>query len=101
MTRLAGDSPRRLGPAFTDALQYAAELHGHQTRKGGEIPYVGHLLSVAALVIDDGGTEDQVIAALLHDAAEDQGGKPRLAEIGRRFGPDVEAVVKACSDTAL
>jgi len=58
---------------FSEALAYTADLHRHQRRKGGEIPYVGHLLSVAGLVIEGGGTETQVIAALLHDAVEDQG----------------------------
>lgn len=92
------DSPR-LGDRFTEALRYAADLHATQTRKGGDIPYIGHLLSVAGLVIGDGGDETQVIAALLHDAAEDAGGEKTLAEIRARFGDDVAAIVAECSDT--
>ena len=67
--------PPRLGPRFDRALALARELHGNQVRKGTEIPYVSHLMGVASLVIDDGGDEDEAIAALLHDAVEDQGGK--------------------------
>ena len=63
---------------FDDALVYASRLHREQTRKGSDIPYVAHLLAVCSLVIEHGGSEDQAIAALLHDAAEDQGGEPRL-----------------------
>ena len=66
---------------FVEALRYAAELHQFQRRKGKGQPYVGHLLGVAAIVIQHGGGEDQVIAALLHDAVEDQGGLPRLDEM--------------------
>lgn len=65
----------RLGERFDDALVYAARLHATQLRKGTDIPYVAHLLSVAALVLEDGGDEDQAVAALLHDAIEDQGGR--------------------------
>jgi (p)ppGpp synthase/HD superfamily hydrolase len=81
------------------AVEMAFKLHGAHTRKGSGVPYVGHLLGVASLVIDDGGDEDQVIAALLHDGPEDQGGRRTLTEIGRRFGPQVVAIVEACTDT--
>src|ERR1700757_1759787 len=89
----------RLTEKFRQALTYAAEKHHRQTRKGGDIPYIGHLLSVAGLVIEAGGTETQAIAALLHDAAEDQGGEETLAQIRERFGADVERIVAECSDT--
>jgi (p)ppGpp synthase/HD superfamily hydrolase len=89
----------RLTTRFTQALTYAHELHKSQLRKGGQIPYFGHLLSVAGLVIEADGSETQAIAALLHDAAEDQGGKKTLAEIKARFGPEVAQIVKECSDT--
>jgi (p)ppGpp synthase/HD superfamily hydrolase len=89
----------RLTEEFAEALKYAAELHRTQTRKGGNIPYVGHLLSVAGLVIEAGGSQPQAIAALLHDAAEDQGGQETLNEIGRTFGPEVADIVAQCSDT--
>lgn len=83
---------------FEEALVYAAQLHARQRRKGGDTPYVGHLLAVAALVIEHGGDENQAIAALLHDAIEDQGGEPTRREIARRFGDDVAAIVEGCTD---
>jgi (p)ppGpp synthase/HD superfamily hydrolase len=92
-------STPELSERFDDALTYASRLHRTQTRKGGEIPYVGHLLSVASLVIEGGGTETQAIAGLLHDAVEDQGGAPVLAEIREKFGDDVATIVAECSDT--
>lgn len=84
---------------FVEALGYAAELHLHQRRKGKGQPYVGHLLGVAAIVIQHGGGEDEVIAALLHDAVEDQGGLPRLDEIREKFGERVARVVDGCTDS--
>ena len=84
---------------FDDALTYAADLHRTQLRKGGGIPYLGHLLSVASLVIEGGGSEDQAIAGLLHDAVEDQGGPQTLAEIRDKFGDHVADIVDQCSDT--
>lgn len=85
---------------YDEALGYAAQLHRTQTRKGGGgVPYIGHLLSVSGLVIEGGGTEDQAIAGLLHDAVEDQGGAPTLAEIRSRFGDNVATIVQECSDT--
>jgi len=89
----------RLTPRFTEAMAYAAEKHANQTRKASDIPYLGHLLSVAGYVIEAGGTETEAIAALLHDAAEDQGGEPTLAEIQQKFGVDVASIVAECSDT--
>jgi (p)ppGpp synthase/HD superfamily hydrolase len=88
----------RLGTRFRSALGYAATVHATQRRKGTDLPYLGHILAVAALVIEDGGTETEAIAALLHDAAEDAGGRERLAEIERRFGPDVAAIVSTLTD---
>lgn len=89
----------RLTPKFVEAMAYAAEKHGTQTRKGSDIPYLGHLLSVAGYVIEADGTETEAIAALLHDAAEDQGGGETLAEIRKKFGADVASIVAECSDT--
>jgi (p)ppGpp synthase/HD superfamily hydrolase len=88
-----------LGQRFEQALQFAAATHRSQVRKGSGTPYVGHLLGVCSLVIEDGGDEDEAIAALLHDAAEDQGGEEMLGEIRGRFGNDVADIVAACSDT--
>ncbi len=88
-----------LTPRFEEALLYANRLHATQTRKGSDVPYVSHLLAVASLVLEAGGDEDAAIAALLHDAAEDQGGLETLAEIQHRFGDAVADIVAACSDT--
>jgi (p)ppGpp synthase/HD superfamily hydrolase len=88
-----------LSGQFSKALVYAELKHHNQVRKGGDIPYVGHLLSVASLVINDGGSEAQAIAALLHDCVEDAGGPPTLAEIADNFGPEVARIVDQCSDT--
>lgn len=95
-------SEPRDGPAprFQEALAYAAGLHADQKRKGGEeIPYIGHLLGVCSLTLEAGGDEDQAIAALLHDAAEDQGGRETLESIRRRFGDRVAGIIEACTDT--
>jgi (p)ppGpp synthase/HD superfamily hydrolase len=88
-----------LGPRFNDAILYALELHAEQKRKGSGTPYVAHLLSVAALVIEDGGDEDQAIAGLLHDAVEDQGGRETMDAIRRRYGERVADIVHGCTDT--
>ncbi|MDO8476146.1 MAG: HD domain-containing protein [Candidatus Rokubacteria bacterium] len=101
MTATAADSSPgvpALTHRFEQALIYACHVHGGQTRKETTIPYIGHLLSVASLVIEDGGDEDEAIAALLHDAVEDQGGKPRLDDIRTRFGEKVARIVKGCTD---
>ena len=87
------------GEKFGEALSYAARVHRHQRRKGTQVPYVTHLLAVAAIVGENGGTEDEVVAALLHDAPEDQGGETRLAEIRERFGAEVSDIVAGNSDT--
>jgi (p)ppGpp synthase/HD superfamily hydrolase len=84
---------------FEEALRFAAHLHARQKRKGTPVPYVAHLLSVASLVLENGGDEDQAIAALLHDAVEDQGGLPTLQEIHRLFGGRVARIVDGCSDS--
>jgi (p)ppGpp synthase/HD superfamily hydrolase len=89
----------RLTPKFVEAMAYAAEKHATQTRKGSDTPYLGHLLSVAGFVIEADGTETEAIAALLHDAAEDQGGEATLAEIREKFGDEVAEIVGECSDT--
>jgi (p)ppGpp synthase/HD superfamily hydrolase len=83
---------------FEDALVYANRLHALQTRKGTGIPYLSHLLAVAGLVLENAGDEDEAIAALLHDAVEDQGGQETLSEIRRRFGNRVANIVEECTD---
>ncbi len=91
----------RLGKRFRDALTYAARLHAAQLRKGTSIPYVSHLLAVAAIAIEHGADEDEAIAALLHDAVEDQGGRRRLLDIRRKFGGKVAAIVEGCTDATV
>ena len=85
-------------PRFDEALAYASRLHAGQARKGTGVPYVAHLLAVAAIVLEHGGGEDEAIAALLHDAVEDQGGASTRAKIRRRFGDNVAAIVDGCTD---
>ncbi|HYN77471.1 MAG TPA: HD domain-containing protein [Lamprocystis sp. (in: g-proteobacteria)] len=96
----------RLSERFFAALHYAAELHNRQLRKGTSAPYISHLMAVASLVLEHGGGEDEAIAALLHDAIEDQaehrGGAAALrAEIGDRFGVTVLGIVNACTDAEV
>lgn len=86
----------RLGHRFDEALGWASELHRSQLRKGTDIPYLSHLLAVASLVLEDGGDEDEAIAALLHDAVEDT--DVTVADVEQRFGRPVAAIVEACTD---
>ena len=82
-------------------MVYAHQVHQNQRRKGTGIPYIAHVLGVAALAIEYGATEDEAIAALLHDAAEDGGGEATLAEIRARFGDAVADIVLGCSDSLV
>lgn len=90
---------RPLTDRFERALIYATHVHGGQTRKGTQTPYMAHLMAVASTVLDYGGDEDLAIAALLHDSAEDQGGRGRLEDVRHRFGARIPKVVEACSDS--
>lgn len=85
-------------PRLADALAFALDKHGTQARKGTTVPYATHLLAVAARVGESGGSEDEMVAALLHDAVEDGGGSPVLVEIGERFGRTVAEIVDGCTD---
>jgi (p)ppGpp synthase/HD superfamily hydrolase len=91
--------PRPLGPRFRKAMVYAARLHAQQARKGTDQPYIGHLMGVAALVLRYGGVEDEAIAAMLHDAVEDQGGRATLDAIRGKFGERVARIVEGCTDS--
>lgn len=84
---------------FEAALVLAHQVHHGQTRKGTGIPYIAHILGVAAIALEYGADEDLAIGALLHDAAEDGGGEARLAEIRARFGDAVGDIVLGCSDS--
>ncbi len=91
-----------LTATFHDALGFAFERHRFHFRKGSRVPYLSHLMGVCALVLEHGGSQDQAIAALLHDAVEDAApgqGPEVLHAIGDQFGADVQTIVKACSDT--
>jgi len=88
----------RLSHRYKNALDLCFELHQNQTRKGSGVPYLTHLLTVSSLVLENGGDEDQAIAALLHDAVEDQGGLETLELIRERFGEDVAEIVEGCTD---
>ncbi len=99
---------RTLDPSFHDdfarALEFATRLHAGQYRKGTDIPYVAHLLAVASLVLEYDGGRDEAIAALLHDAVEDQshefpGQAAALRErIRGEFGDSVLTIVNGCTD---
>ena len=100
----AGSNDLYLTGKFTSAIEYARHLH-IERRKGSGIPYMAHLLGVAALVMGEAGhepfpvTEDMVVAALLHDAVEDHGGTPRLNDIEANFGANVARMVAGLSDS--
>jgi len=98
---IATNEPRWVpGDRFFRALEYAVHLHAHQSRKNRQRdPYVAHLFAVAALVIEDGGSEEETIAALLHDAAEDHGGLATLTQIRQQFCDEVARIVDGCSDS--
>ncbi|MEZ6141696.1 MAG: HD domain-containing protein [Zavarzinella sp.] len=83
---------------FDLALLFTSRIHRKQSRKGTNVPYISHLLSVCALVLEHGGNEDQAIAALLHDAPEDQGGQGILDRIQHTFGSKIAALVAACGE---
>ena len=96
---MGDDLHMRLGPRFDDALAFAARVHAADIRKGTRVPYIAHPLAVCALVLLDGGDEDEAVAALLHDTLEDH---PQLAPqevIAARFGTKVLEIVQECSDT--
>src|SRR6476469_1780627 len=88
-----------LSNRFSEALTYAAELHATQLRKGSGVPYIAHLLGTASIALEYGASEDEAIAALLHDAIEDQGGATTREAIRRRFGDTVTAIVDGCTDS--
>jgi (p)ppGpp synthase/HD superfamily hydrolase len=99
MMRAVEESSMELTERFDAAFLLASELHRQQMRKSSVIPYLSHLMAVSALVLEHGGTEDEAIAGLLHDAVEDQGGPPTLERIRDQFGDVVAELVSALSDT--
>lgn len=97
----SSDVQPRYSPAYIKALGYAATLHATQTRKSTDVPYISHLMIVSAYVWEAGGDETTAIAALLHDAVEDQGGHRTLSEIRELFGVAVADIVESCSDSIV
>lgn len=88
-----------LSSRFVHALQFAGHIHAGQRRKGGDVPYMSHLMAVSALVLDYAGTETEAIAGLLHDSAEDCGGRTMLEQVKNTFGDAVAKIVEGCTDT--
>ena len=86
---------------YKKALDFAYKIHFDQNRKKTKIPYFTHLVSVSNHVIEDGGTTDEAIGGLLHDAVEDQGGLKTLIKIRKLFGNNVAKIVAECSDTVV
>lgn len=93
------DDRMMLSDRYCEAVTYAFRLHRHQERKGSGVPYFAHLLGVSSLALEYGADEDEAIAALLHDAGEDQGGQQIVDEIRGRFGDRVADIVVGCSDS--
>lgn len=89
----------KLSQKFEEALIYATRAHGNQTRKKTGIPFIAHILGVAAIALEYGANETEAIAALLHDTVEDCGGTERLRDIRGRFGDEVAGIVDGCTDT--
>jgi (p)ppGpp synthase/HD superfamily hydrolase len=89
----------RLSRQFEKALTYATRIHGGQLRKKTRIPYIAHIIGVAAIAMEYGANETEAIAALLHDAVEDCGGAKRLRDIQLKFGKKVARIVAGCTDT--
>jgi (p)ppGpp synthase/HD superfamily hydrolase len=90
-----------LSSQFEQALHYAVLVHAGQLRKGTAIPYLAHLLGVASIALEYGGTEVEAIGALLHDAGEDAGGRGRIEDIRQRFGNAVADIVQGCTDSEV
>jgi (p)ppGpp synthase/HD superfamily hydrolase len=84
---------------FQEAMVYACELHARQKRKGSSVPYIAHLLGTTSIALEFGANEDEAIAALLHDAIEDQGGDNTRQDIKKRFGETVVMIVNGCTDS--
>lgn len=98
VNRVVPDAAPALTERFLAAVALAEQIHGRHRRIGTEVPYLAHLLVVCGLVLEDGGDEDEAIAAMLHDSVEDGGGRPVLDRIQRSFGPRVAAIVEGCTD---
>lgn len=94
---------RPLTTRFTHSLALAANIHRLQARKGTQVPYMAHILGVAAIALEHGANEEEAIAAILHDAIEDApkrlGASGVRGAIEERFGADVLKIVEGCTDS--
>lgn len=102
-SQYSGEMTQPAAPLLTDrferAFAFAFARKIHQVRKGTSVPYLAHVMSVAALVLEHGGSQDAAIAGLLHDAIEDSPDGARTeAAIRRGFGDHVAGIVLGCSD---
>lgn len=88
-----------LSPRFAEALVWATRRHAGQVRHNTGTPYVAHLMTTSATVIEEGGGETAAVAALLHDVLEDQ--PVGRDELRRAFGEDVYRIVDDCTDVEL
>ena len=93
------DNKYTITPKLYNALTLAFKLHGHDARKKSDVPYIAHLLAVCALVQLDGGSEDEAIAALLHDLLEDKPEEINREEIRQSFGDHVLKIIEVSTDT--
>ena len=81
------------------ALNLACRIHKDDRRKGKNTPYIAHLLSVSAMVMDDNGTHEEAIGALLHDSLEDHPELVTKERLAAEFGEQVADIVQGCTDT--
>ena len=93
------DPDARLTARFDEALMLASQVHAGDERKGTRVPYLAHLLGVCALILADGGDEDEAIAGLLHDTLEDHPDRLGRRQLESRFGARVRRIVEGCTDT--
>lgn len=84
---------------YKEALGFAFDLHKDDRRKGKGTPYIAHLLSVSAMVMDDGGTEDEAVGGILHDSLEDHPDLVTKESLESQFGAAVADIVLGCTDT--
>jgi (p)ppGpp synthase/HD superfamily hydrolase len=95
LPRHAGEP--RYDDRFLEALVVAAKMHDGQRRKGSDVPYASHLLGACSIVLDYGGSQDEAIAALLHDAIEDVDPTEEARAAVALFGDNVLRIVEGCT----
>ena len=78
------------------AIEFAAQAHRHQLRKGTEIPYISHPYGVGMILLEAKCKEEVIIAGLLHDTLEDT--DTTEEDIGSMFGEEVLRLVQGASE---